>query len=87
MRLFRGLCEGRVTREPRGRGGFGYDPLFFYPPLHATFAELEEDEKNQVSHRGRAFRSLAAFLSSAEGWSFMTRVGGDRSASGGATRG
>jgi XTP/dITP diphosphohydrolase len=49
-----GACEGRITREPRGEGGFGYDPVFFYPPLGRTLAELTDEEKAEVSHRGRA---------------------------------
>ena len=49
-----GVAEGRITREPRGTGGFGYDPLFYYPPLGKTFAELSDAEKSHVSHRGRA---------------------------------
>jgi len=51
-----GACEGRITESTRGRGGFGYDPVFFYPPLGRTFAELTREEKNAVSHRGRALR-------------------------------
>jgi XTP/dITP diphosphohydrolase len=49
-----GVAEGTITREPRGGGGFGYDPLFYYPPLGRTFGELSEAEKSAVSHRGRA---------------------------------
>jgi XTP/dITP diphosphohydrolase len=49
-----GAAEGTITREPRGTGGFGYDPLFHYPPLGRTFAELTDAEKSAVSHRGRA---------------------------------
>jgi XTP/dITP diphosphohydrolase len=49
-----GVAEGRITRAPRGAGGFGYDPLFYYPPLGKTFAELSDSEKSSVSHRGRA---------------------------------
>ena len=49
-----GACCGYVNEEMRGRGGFGYDPIFFYPPLGRTFAELTSAEKNAVSHRGRA---------------------------------
>ncbi|HEY7818439.1 MAG TPA: RdgB/HAM1 family non-canonical purine NTP pyrophosphatase [Vicinamibacteria bacterium] len=55
-------CEGRVATEPRGRGGFGYDPIFYYPPLSRTMAELEPDEKNRVSHRGKAMAALRAYL-------------------------
>lgn len=49
-----GVAEGRILEAPRGAGGFGYDPLFLYPPLGRTFAELAEAEKAAVSHRGRA---------------------------------
>jgi len=49
-----GVAEGTITRAPRGGGGFGYDPLFYYPPLGATFGELSEDAKARVSHRGLA---------------------------------
>jgi XTP/dITP diphosphohydrolase len=61
-----GECEGRITREPRGSGGFGYDPVFFYPPLGRTFGELSDADKATVSHRGRAAaaarRALAAMV-------------------------
>jgi len=55
----RGECAGRILREPVGRGGFGYDPLFLTPGLGRTFGELTRDEKDGVSHRGAALRSLA----------------------------
>jgi XTP/dITP diphosphohydrolase len=71
-RLFRGACEGRIARAPRGSNGFGYDPIFHFPPLRATFAELPEDRKDAVSHRGAAFRALAAFLAGDEGRAFLT---------------
>jgi XTP/dITP diphosphohydrolase len=54
--------DGEILDSPRGSGGFGYDPLFHYPPLKKTFAELSADEKNQHSHRGKAFRKLLAAL-------------------------
>jgi XTP/dITP diphosphohydrolase len=57
-----GVCEGTILRERRGGGGFGYDPLFFVPPLGKTFAELTLEEKNRVSHRGRAMRKAPALL-------------------------
>jgi XTP/dITP diphosphohydrolase len=57
----RGTIEGRISPEPRGSGGFGYDPIFFYPPYGQTLAEAG-DAKAAVSHRGEAFRALAAFL-------------------------
>lgn len=55
-------ANGLITPQKRGQGGFGYDPIFFYPPLDKTFAELSPDEKNAVSHRGRAMDKLCAFL-------------------------
>ena len=58
-----GVIEGRIAREPKGEGGFGYDPIFFYPPFGRTLAEAS-DRKSIVSHRGQAFRALRAFLSS-----------------------
>jgi XTP/dITP diphosphohydrolase len=51
---YEGRCEGEITREPKGESGFGYDPIFFYPQYGKTFAELNSDEKNSVSHRGKA---------------------------------
>lgn len=52
----RGTCEGIIGREPRGAGGFGYDPLFIVPECGLTFAEMDLATKNRISHRGRAFR-------------------------------
>ena len=57
-----GVCEGRIVREQRGGGGFGYDPIFFVPELGRTMAELTAEEKNRVSHRGIAARKAAAAL-------------------------
>ena len=57
-----GACEGVILREPRGDGGFGYDPLFYTPALGKTFAEATAAEKDSVSHRGVAMRKLAAAL-------------------------
>jgi len=57
----RGTVEGEIAPEPRGSGGFGYDPIFFYPPLGCTLAEAG-DKKAAVSHRGEAFRKLRTFL-------------------------
>ena len=53
-----GRADGVILAEPRGTGGFGYDPYFFYPPLGRTFAELNPEQKYAVSHRGKAFRQL-----------------------------
>jgi XTP/dITP diphosphohydrolase len=55
---YEGRCEGTITQEPAGANGFGYDPIFFYPPLKKTFAQLTMAEKSRVSHRGRALREL-----------------------------
>ncbi len=54
--------QGLIISEKKGQGGFGYDPIFYYPPLGKTFAQLSPDEKNAVSHRGRALNKLYAFL-------------------------
>lgn len=54
--------EGIILREKKGRGGFGYDPIFLYPALGKTFAEIPPHVKNKVSHRGRALEKLAGFL-------------------------
>ncbi len=51
-------CEGLITQVPAGSNGFGYDPVFYYPPYKKTFAELTRQEKNRVSHRGKAFAEL-----------------------------
>lgn len=58
----RGEVSGLILDHPRGDGGFGYDPLFFVPELGRTFAEVAMEEKNRMSHRGRAFRALALAL-------------------------
>ena len=52
----RGEIHGELTREPRGENGFGYDPIFYYPPFGKTTAEIPAEEKHQVSHRGKALR-------------------------------
>ena len=57
-----GRVEGRVAPEPRGTNGFGYDPIFFYPPYGGTLAEVDNDRKLAVAHRGVAFRKLRDFL-------------------------
>ena len=56
--IFRGTAEGIILEAPRGRNGFGYDPLFYFPQIGKTFAELSAEEKAQYSHRGAAFRSF-----------------------------
>lgn len=57
-----GELWGEIAPEPRGEGGFGYDPVFLLPELGRTLAELSPDEKNRISHRGKAFRALAELL-------------------------
>ncbi|SCZ78825.1 XTP/dITP diphosphatase [Acidaminobacter hydrogenoformans] len=59
----RGEVEGRILEEERGTGGFGYDPLFYVASLDKTFAELSSEEKNAISHRGRAIKELQTMLS------------------------
>ncbi len=61
-----GRCPGRITTAPEGEGGFGYDPYFFYEDLGKTFARLTAEEKNKVSHRGRAIPLLAKALKEKE---------------------
>ena len=60
--LFRGETAGVILDEYRGEGGFGYDPLFYIEDMGKTYAEMTADEKNSISHRGKAMRMLAEFL-------------------------
>ena len=62
----RGVIEGRIGYEEAGQGGFGYDPIFYVPELGKTTAELTEEEKNDVSHRGRALRAMKEELKGME---------------------
>jgi len=55
---YEGRCEGLLLEAPAGANGFGYDPVFFYPPFNKTFAELSREDKSRVSHRGKAMREL-----------------------------
>ena len=59
---FRGEARGVILHAPRGSGGFGYDPLFYFPTLGKTFAELSAAEKARVSHRGQAFRKFLEWI-------------------------
>lgn len=61
----RGEVRGKILEELSGEGGFGYDPLFFYEPLNKTFAQLTSEEKNEISHRGKALKSLKEIISKA----------------------
>ena len=63
---FKGAVGGEILREPRGAGGFGYDPLFYFAPLGCTFGELTADRKLTVSHRGQALRAMLESLQAAE---------------------
>ena len=64
MAIVTDRVDGEILEAPRGSGGFGYDPVFYFPAIEKTFAELPAEEKDQRSHRGKAFRRLLAALSS-----------------------
>jgi non-canonical purine NTP pyrophosphatase (RdgB/HAM1 family) len=57
-----GVVEGRIAQEPEGEGGFGYDPLFYYPPANQTFATLAPEKKNAISHRANAMTHFLQWL-------------------------
>ena len=57
-----GVVEGQILEDKRGVGGFGYDPIFYYSPLNKSFAELDSEEKNSISHRGKALRNFSDIL-------------------------
>jgi len=61
LATFHGRAEGMILREPRGSNGFGYDPLFYFPQIGKTFAQLTAEEKARYSHRGAAFRAFLAW--------------------------
>jgi XTP/dITP diphosphohydrolase len=63
--MFRGVVDGRILDAPRGKNGFGYDPLFYYPPFHCAFGEAPLENKMRVSHRGQALGRMLAFLKNA----------------------
>lgn len=63
LATFRGTAEGIILDAPRGANGFGYDPLFYFPQIKKTFAELTAEEKSKCSHRGAAFRHLLEWIS------------------------
>jgi XTP/dITP diphosphohydrolase len=62
LKTFRGTAEGIILSVPRGDNGFGYDPLFYFPRIQKTFAQLTAEEKSEFSHRGSAFRNLLAWI-------------------------
>jgi len=67
-RAYEGRCEGIITNKLIGNKGFGYDPLFYYPPLKKTFAQMSIDEKNQISHRAKAIQKLKQDLPNILAW-------------------
>ena len=62
LTTFRGSVEGELLTEARGSQGFGYDPLFYYPPFGCTFGEVERERKQTVSHRGQALQKMVEYL-------------------------
>ena len=66
LQIFNGVVEGNIAWQPWGTGGFGYDSIFLIPELNKTMAELSIEQKEQVSHRGKALRKLVNFLSNSE---------------------
>lgn len=70
IRTFTGEVEGVIIDDRRGDGGFGYDPIFFYPPYEKTFAQLSTEEKNRISHRARAFQKIKNYLENLQGKPF-----------------
>jgi len=62
IKTIMGYVEGYITFQKKGTNGFGYDPIFYFPPLKKTFAELRPEEKNIISHRGQALKKLRSFL-------------------------
>jgi XTP/dITP diphosphohydrolase len=64
IRIFPGVVEGLLLEEPRGESGFGYDPLFFYPPFGCAFGEVPLEQKMRVSHRGKALGAMLSYLRS-----------------------
>jgi XTP/dITP diphosphohydrolase len=62
LETFRGAAEGVILETPRGANGFGYDPLFYFPRIGKTFAELNAEQKSEYSHRGAAFRQLLDWI-------------------------
>ncbi len=65
---YEGRCEGLIAESPKGTNGFGYDPIFFYPPFKKTFAQLTREEKGRVSHRGKALEEFKNEFDSVIKW-------------------
>ena len=75
---YEGRCEGLIARSPLGDNGFGYDPIFFYPALGKTFAQMTMAEKSRVSHRGEALRELRSEFDNVITWLRLQMPQGDR---------
>jgi XTP/dITP diphosphohydrolase len=69
-KIFEGSCTGKIITRPRGKNGFGYDPVFLFEPLGLTFAQMDPVVKSTVSHRGKALRQFAAHMRNAAGLHF-----------------
>jgi XTP/dITP diphosphohydrolase len=65
---YEGRCEGEITTSPKGDSGFGYDPVFYYPEYGKTFAEISSEDKNRVSHRGKALGEVVAEFDKVLAW-------------------
>jgi XTP/dITP diphosphohydrolase len=85
-RVFEGTCEGTIGRAPRGRGGFGYDPVFVVTPDGRTIAEISFDEKNRISHRAHALRAAESYVVWATARAGEERPAPDANTSSGARR-
>lgn len=77
-KFFSGRCEGAITFEPTGEDGFGYDPVFLYPPLNQTFSQISLEEKNKISHRGKAMAELKEKFNSVLKWMEKSRPAASR---------
>ncbi|MDP3285234.1 MAG: XTP/dITP diphosphatase, partial [Desulfobacterales bacterium] len=75
---YEGRCEGLIAEKPSGINGFGYDPVFYYPPFNKTFAEMSMVEKSQVSHRGKALRELKSEFNKVLIWISQNMPGLDK---------
>lgn len=75
---YEGRCEGLIAEKPSGINGFGYDPVFYYPPFNKTFAEMSMEEKSQVSHRGKALRELKSEFNKVLIWISRNMPGPDK---------
>ncbi|MDP2862690.1 MAG: XTP/dITP diphosphatase [Desulfobacterales bacterium] len=76
--IYDGRCEGLIAEKPSGTNGFGYDPVFFYPPLNKTFAEMNMEEKSYVSHRGKALCELKSEFNKVLIWISQNMPGLDK---------